>query len=122
MNEAVWKGNGEGLRYAIVGAGMSGILAAVKLIESGNENVTVFEKAADLGGTGASVGRHIRTTCAFGQRLKGDTPGAKHPFGGPHAGESGVGSNAGPISVWRGIPSGFSRHSSPYNSRSNRVV
>lgn len=51
MNEAVWKGNGEGLRYAIVGAGMSGILAAVKLIESGNENVTVFEKAADLGGT-----------------------------------------------------------------------
>jgi len=28
-----------------------------------------------------------------------DTPGAKHPFGGPHASESGVGSNAGPISV-----------------------
>ena len=35
----------------MAGAGMSGILAAVKLIESGNENVTVFEKAADLGGT-----------------------------------------------------------------------
>jgi cation diffusion facilitator CzcD-associated flavoprotein CzcO len=51
VNEAVWKGKGEGMRYGIVGAGMSGILAAIKLIESGNENFTVFEKAADLGGT-----------------------------------------------------------------------
>lgn len=51
MNDAVWKGKGEGLRYGIVGAGMSGILAAIKLIESGNENFTVFEKTADLGGT-----------------------------------------------------------------------
>lgn len=51
MNEAVWKGSGEGLRYAIVGAGMSGILAAIKLIERGLRNFTVFEKAAELGGT-----------------------------------------------------------------------
>ena len=51
MTEAVWKGSGRGLRYAIVGAGMSGILAAIKLIERGETNFTVFEKAADLGGT-----------------------------------------------------------------------
>ena len=74
MNEAVWKGNGEGLRYAIVGAGMSGILAAVKLIESGNENVTVFEKAADLGGTWREVndrllrGKFSRSACPAAKR------------------------------------------------------
>jgi len=51
MNEAVWKGSGEGLRYAIVGAGMSGILAAIKLIERGETNFTIFEKGNDLGGT-----------------------------------------------------------------------
>ncbi len=51
MNDAVWKGSGEGLRYVIIGAGMSGIMAGIKLIERGDTNFTVFEKAGDLGGT-----------------------------------------------------------------------
>lgn len=51
MNEAVWKGSGAGLRYAVIGAGMSGILAAIKLIERGDTNFTIFEKGTDLGGT-----------------------------------------------------------------------
>ncbi|MFM2372027.1 MAG: hypothetical protein RIS85_1749, partial [Pseudomonadota bacterium] len=38
------------LRHAIVGAGMAGILAAIKLKERG-EDFTVFEKAAKIGGT-----------------------------------------------------------------------
>ena len=51
MNDSVWKGSGHGLRYAIIGAGMSGILAAIKLIERGETNFTIFEKGSDLGGT-----------------------------------------------------------------------
>ncbi|MEY4159846.1 MAG: hypothetical protein RLZZ136_467 [Pseudomonadota bacterium] len=51
MSDSVWKGAGHGLRYAIIGAGMSGILAAIKLLERGETNFTVFEKTADLGGT-----------------------------------------------------------------------
>jgi len=39
------------LRYAIIGAGMSGILAAVKLRERGDADFTVYEKASELGGT-----------------------------------------------------------------------
>lgn len=39
------------LRFAVIGAGMSGILAAIKLRERGFENVTVYEKADRLGGT-----------------------------------------------------------------------
>jgi cation diffusion facilitator CzcD-associated flavoprotein CzcO len=38
------------LRYAIVGAGMAGILAAIKLKQRGAQ-FTVFEKAARIGGT-----------------------------------------------------------------------
>jgi cation diffusion facilitator CzcD-associated flavoprotein CzcO len=38
------------MRYAIIGAGMAGILAAIKLKARG-EPFTVFEKAAKLGGT-----------------------------------------------------------------------
>jgi len=38
------------LKYAIVGAGMAGILAAIKLKEQG-EQFTVFEKADRIGGT-----------------------------------------------------------------------
>ncbi|NRB42528.1 MAG: NAD(P)-binding protein [Pseudomonadales bacterium] len=34
----------------IVGAGMSGILMAVKLIRSGRTNFTIFEKAKKVGG------------------------------------------------------------------------
>ncbi|MFN8034785.1 MAG: NAD(P)/FAD-dependent oxidoreductase [Acidimicrobiia bacterium] len=39
------------LRFAIVGAGMSGILAGIKLQEAGLTNFTIFEKADRLGGT-----------------------------------------------------------------------
>jgi cation diffusion facilitator CzcD-associated flavoprotein CzcO len=39
------------LRFAVVGAGMSGMLAAIKLEEAGFDHVEIFEKAADLGGT-----------------------------------------------------------------------
>lgn len=38
------------LRYAVVGAGMAGILAAIRLKQRG-EDFTVFEKAAKIGGT-----------------------------------------------------------------------
>lgn len=38
-------------RVAIIGAGASGILATIKLREAGVGDVTVFEKAGDLGGT-----------------------------------------------------------------------
>lgn len=39
------------LRVVIVGAGMAGILAAVKLREAGIENIVVYEKADRIGGT-----------------------------------------------------------------------
>jgi cation diffusion facilitator CzcD-associated flavoprotein CzcO len=39
------------LRFAIVGAGMSGILAAIKLEEAGYRDFTIWEKADRLGGT-----------------------------------------------------------------------
>ena len=39
------------LRIAIIGAGVSGILAAIKLKEAGHSNIVVFEKANRLGGT-----------------------------------------------------------------------
>ncbi len=38
------------LRYAVIGAGMAGVLAAIKLKERGEE-FTVYEKAGRLGGT-----------------------------------------------------------------------
>ncbi|MGH9050998.1 MAG: flavin-containing monooxygenase [Acidimicrobiia bacterium] len=40
-----------GLRFAIVGAGMAGILSAVKLREAGLTDFTVYEKADRVGGT-----------------------------------------------------------------------
>ena len=40
-----------GLRFAIIGAGMSGILAAIKLREAGYDDFALYEKAARLGGT-----------------------------------------------------------------------
>jgi len=39
------------LRYAVIGAGVSGILAAIKLREAGAGEVTIYEKADRLGGT-----------------------------------------------------------------------
>jgi cation diffusion facilitator CzcD-associated flavoprotein CzcO len=44
-------GNGHPLRFAIIGAGMSGILAAIKLEEAGHRDFTIYEKADRLGGT-----------------------------------------------------------------------
>jgi cation diffusion facilitator CzcD-associated flavoprotein CzcO len=40
----------QGLRHAVIGAGMAGVLAAIKLKQRG-EDFTVFEKAAKIGGT-----------------------------------------------------------------------
>lgn len=39
------------LRFVIIGAGMSGMLAAIKLREAGYRDVTVLEKADRIGGT-----------------------------------------------------------------------
>jgi cation diffusion facilitator CzcD-associated flavoprotein CzcO len=39
------------LRFAILGAGMSGILTAIKLREAGFDDFTIYEKADRLGGT-----------------------------------------------------------------------
>ena len=41
----------ENLKVAIIGAGMSGILAAIKLKEFGIKNITIFEKGDGVGGT-----------------------------------------------------------------------
>jgi cation diffusion facilitator CzcD-associated flavoprotein CzcO len=40
-----------GPRFLIIGAGMAGILAAIKLQEAGYTNMRVYEKASELGGT-----------------------------------------------------------------------
>lgn len=40
-----------GPRFVIVGAGMAGILSAIKLQEAGLTDITVYEKAERLGGT-----------------------------------------------------------------------
>ncbi|HEX5097466.1 MAG TPA: NAD(P)-binding protein, partial [Acidimicrobiia bacterium] len=39
------------LRFAVIGAGMAGILAAIKLREAGYDDFTVYEKADSVGGT-----------------------------------------------------------------------
>ncbi|MGB0191456.1 MAG: flavin-containing monooxygenase, partial [Nocardioides sp.] len=39
------------LRIAIIGAGMSGILCAIRLREQGYDDLVIYEKAANLGGT-----------------------------------------------------------------------
>ena len=38
-------------RFAVIGAGMAGILAAIKLREAGFDDVVVYEKADRVGGT-----------------------------------------------------------------------
>ena len=40
-----------GLRFIIIGAGMSGILSAIKLQEAGLDDYAIYEKADRLGGT-----------------------------------------------------------------------
>jgi cation diffusion facilitator CzcD-associated flavoprotein CzcO len=42
---------GRPVRVAVIGAGMAGILSAIKLAEAGITDVTVFEKADGVGGT-----------------------------------------------------------------------
>jgi cation diffusion facilitator CzcD-associated flavoprotein CzcO len=42
---------GRPLSFAIIGAGMAGIVAAIKLEEAGYDDVTIYEKADRLGGT-----------------------------------------------------------------------
>src|SRR5215831_15245599 len=39
------------LRFAVIGAGMAGILSAIKLREAGFDDFTVYEKADRVGGT-----------------------------------------------------------------------
>ncbi|MFM7224435.1 MAG: flavin-containing monooxygenase [Actinomycetota bacterium] len=39
------------LRFAVIGGGMAGILAAIRLAAAGNEDVVVFEKGDGFGGT-----------------------------------------------------------------------
>lgn len=75
-------------RFAVIGAGMSGILAAIKLRERGINDFTIHEKAARLGGTwrdntypglSCDVPSHVY---AYSFELKGDwsyrfSPGAE---------------------------------------------
>lgn len=42
---------GRAPRIVIIGAGMSGMLMAIKLLEAGIENFRIFDKASELGGT-----------------------------------------------------------------------
>ena len=39
------------LRFAIIGAGMAGMLAAIKLMERGDKDFTIYEKGDSVGGT-----------------------------------------------------------------------
>ena len=43
--------NQDSFRYIIIGAGMAGILAAIKLRQAGKHNICVYEKADRIGGT-----------------------------------------------------------------------
>jgi len=45
------EGRGREPRFAIIGAGMSGILSAIKLSEAGLDDFTIYEKAERVGGT-----------------------------------------------------------------------
>ena len=58
MNQA--KDTGRDLRFAVIGAGMAGILSAIKLLKSGFTQITVYEKADSIGGTWPwSFGRFV---------------------------------------------------------------
>ncbi len=45
------KNRSRDLRFVIIGAGMAGILAGIKLLEAGMRNVCIYEKADRVGGT-----------------------------------------------------------------------
>tara|TARA_R110002049_G_scaffold308150_1_gene511130 strand:+ start:32504 stop:33973 length:1470 start_codon:yes stop_codon:yes gene_type:complete len=45
------RSDGEAPRFAIIGAGISGILCAIKLLEAGHRNIIVYEKGDGVGGT-----------------------------------------------------------------------
>jgi cation diffusion facilitator CzcD-associated flavoprotein CzcO len=51
MNDTSGGNNVRDLRVAVIGAGMAGIASVIKLREAGIDDVTVFEKAQDVGGT-----------------------------------------------------------------------
>src|SRR3546814_19637570 len=51
MNDAFRGDPVRDLRVAVIGAGMAGIASVIKLREAGIYDVTVFEKARDVGGT-----------------------------------------------------------------------
>lgn len=51
MNDTSGGDNVRDLRVAVIGAGMAGIASVIKLREAGIDDVTVFEKAHDVGGT-----------------------------------------------------------------------
>jgi len=66
-------------RFAIIGAGMAGVLSAIKLKEAGLADFTVYEKAARLGGTWRE-NRYPGLTCDVPSRfylrlLVEDVPG-----------------------------------------------
>jgi cyclohexanone monooxygenase len=54
--------NGKSLRVAIIGAGPAGIAAAIRLQQQGVDDVVLFEKNADIGGTW-QVNRYPGLTC-----------------------------------------------------------
>ena len=39
------------IRFVIIGAGMAGILAGIRLLDAGYANFVIYEKATSLGGT-----------------------------------------------------------------------
>ncbi len=49
--QAQVKGKGTAARLVIIGAGISGVLMAIKLLERGYRNIVILEKAAAMGGT-----------------------------------------------------------------------
>ncbi len=50
------------LRYVIIGAGMAGLLAAIKLQERGEADITIYEKGDSIGGTWRE-NRYAGLTC-----------------------------------------------------------
>jgi cation diffusion facilitator CzcD-associated flavoprotein CzcO len=42
-------------RFVIIGAGMAGVLAVIRLREAGYDNLAIYEKADRIGGTCARI-------------------------------------------------------------------